>query len=625
MNKIWINAIRSYSAIPLAIAGFLLSALIISRGYWAIVGPALGLTAGATLASGWILFIKGQNTSIPSRLDSDLLPYQIPIILSSCYIISVLVSLRYYTHHRPLVLYVIFGGYAGTIAYQIARGEPKRRIVPQIMIFAFFAYWSSQLIFPAGMYNPDTFGGYIPTITNSLQAGFIPVSRYFGHLVYATEFTLLTNLSAQTGYYLVSTLLLTCVIPLISILDRVLPAISSQTLLYAALIFSSSSWMLRRGMHPNKLNFFYGIILLLGIVAIQLYRAKSIEYPRRWALLGFVTMPAIIFGHRYSAGAAMVFLISIGAFRIISKIFGYSNYLTHSIGSAVLFIIIYVLGVGGNPLHKDSLLSRLSGIVMSFFAKSGAGGGGGRYSEIALEVLAVSTFAQTLLFALATLGGAWMIRQSDWEYDLVIFWMGALGAFILFALLQNSADTQPQRFYALLVLFGLNICTGVVLSMISRYHQVRNRLGSIPPGRIAVVILVITFSVASLASPVADETTSPVADEVPHSLKFHTHQQIAGEEWIKEYNSDILVTLGSGSNVPIQTSGGSAGQLNLSTVDSGSMYAYSELANRTGRVTSGGLGLGGRNRLFVRPPSNLCDSMIYTNGEKSVFRRETIC
>jgi hypothetical protein len=591
-----------------------------SKGYLAILGPALGLTIGSTLASGWILLKKDTALTVEC---SDPLPYQVSIIFMSVYTVSVLASLRYYTRHRPLVLYVIFGGYAGIIAYQIARGEPHRRVIPQIMTFAFFSYWSSQLLFPAGMFNPDTAFSYIPEVTSSTQMGFVPFSRYFGHLIHATEFTLITNLSVQTGYFLISTLLLTFVIPLIATLDRVLPAISSQTSLFAAMIFSSSSWMLRRGMHPNKLNFFYIIIILLGIAVIQLYRAESIEDKRRWALLGFITMPTILFGHRYSAGAAMVFVVSIGLFLIGSKTVIGNKYNTGYVKGVFLFIAVYIIAVIGTPLHQQALLWRLSRIIMSFFINigGGGGGGGGRYSELTLEVLAVSTSAQALLFALATLGGAWMIRQSDWEYDLVIFSMGALGVFILFALLQNSRDTQPQRFYALLVMFGLNLCAGVFFTLLSKYSKGRDQLNRINIGRTAVVILMMTLAITSLASPVTDETMSPVADDVPHNLKFHTQQQTTGERWIENYNSNVLRTVGLGSKVPIQSSGGKVGSLNLSAVEHRGLYAYSDLANRTSRVTSGGGNLGGRNRVFVQPPSNHCDSLVYSNGEKYVFQR----
>lgn len=77
------------------------------------------------------------------------------------------VLFRVSLHHRPPLMYVLFGGYAGFIAYQIARSGGPAQVIPQIVVLAFFTYWSSQWLFPTGMCAPDIKLRYLPTIHES--------------------------------------------------------------------------------------------------------------------------------------------------------------------------------------------------------------------------------------------------------------------------------------------------------------------------------------------------------------------------------------------------------------------------------------------------------------------------
>ncbi|MFB6185666.1 MAG: hypothetical protein ABEI86_02215, partial [Halobacteriaceae archaeon] len=118
----------------------------------------------------------------------------------------------------------------------------------------------------------------------------------------------------------------------------------------------------------------------------------------------------------------------------------------------------YILGVMGNPFHQGPLLGRLSSTILSVIetSPSSSSGGPGRYSALQLDVLVLSTASQILLFALVILGFCWCIREKEWEYDFTTVWVGFISLFLIFSVVQNSTDTSPQRFYSLLVLFGLH-------------------------------------------------------------------------------------------------------------------------------------------------------------------------
>jgi hypothetical protein len=474
------------------------------------------------------------------------------------------------------------------------------------------------------MYNPDTYYGYIPNIHEIYATGSIPGSQtiYAGHLAMAAEFSMVTGLPPQVAYFFVSTLLLVCTIPIIAIINRVMPAVSNKIVLYGALVFSISSWMLRRGMHPNKLNFFYPLILLLCLVVLQLYRSETRVVNYRWTILGILIIPSIVFGHQFSAGATMVFLLVIAVFALFTRLLPDQVYGIRSQGVVFPFVLMYILSVIGNPVHQGALLRRFSNILLSVVQSESTSGGPGSYSELMLNVLIASTAAQTLLFTLSILGAIWLFQQAKWEYDFIICWLGALSILLVVSLVQNSADTQPQRFYAFLILFGFNICTGTILTLIDHQGIFQSRQISFSAGRGVVFILIFTLAVASLASPIADNATSPVADDVPHFRKFDTNQRIAGDQWTQQYTIDSKQIVGPTSDVPIEQTGPNTGVVNFSTRDDRIIYAYSQLANRTGILTNVGLSLGGRTYVFVRSPEKPTDNQIYVNGETTVFLRQ---
>jgi len=623
-----VSLLRNYSEVLLLAIGLSLSYLFISIQFWSVVGPIFGVVIGALIAVvGSIYAYFRSSTGTDRNSMYDPLDIRIPIVLTSVYVVGMIVLLRSANYYRPPLLYVLFGGYTAVVGYQIARGESRRRIVPQMLLLAFFIYWSSQFIFPAGMYDLDTVSRYIPSISSTLVTTELPPedARYGGHLAYVTMFTLLSGLPVQQSYFLLATLVLVGTILCIGILDDVFPQINRSVALYAALVFCTTSWMLGRGMRPNKLNFFYPLILLLVLSAFNLYQADRRRLVDRnaWFVIGVIVGPAIVFGHRFSAGAALVFLLCVGIYVVLSRTALAQEYKWVPYGSVLPFIGIYALQVIGNPFHQGPLLNRLSGLIAAIFPSdetAQTAGGPGQYSsQIPLETLLLSTTAQTILFALAVLGAIWMFKRSEWEYDFLMFWMGVVSLLLIVSLVHNTADTAPQRFYALLALFGFNICAAIVLYRLSNATVLDTGHISVDFGNMSVAVLIGIFAVTSLASPVADTVTSPAGDDIPHFRQFDTTQQIQSERWAGEHSQTAIEITRPDTEVPIRRTASTTGEVDLSQVPSDTVVLYSSLSQRTGILASGGLTIGGREFVFVSSPQQTADNQVYTNGESEAF------
>lgn len=610
--------VRHYASIPVAILCLTALYLFISIGYRSILGPILGATLGA-LAAVFILHIINPRHTDVTTTPPD---YRIAGIITCLYVFAIFTMYHFTLYERPIAHYLAFGGFAGYIAYEIATGARKVRVVPQLLILTFFTYWSTQLAFPAGMYQLDTRGVYLPAIQNALNNGTINgLAAYLGHLVYVTENIVITGLSPRVGYFILSTLILTGTLLIVSIFDRIFPMISSQVALYGALFFGCMGWTLGRGLHPGKLSFFYALTLLLGFVVVIQYAPQSQQQRRLWTIIGVIVGPALIFGHRFSAGAALVFLITIAGFAVFTSVIPSSNSTPLYRGSAIIFVSAYGLAILGSPLHQGPITERFVGLVSSIFfpqASSSSGSGGpGRYSELPIELLVTSTAGQAILFGLGILGAAIAIRRADWEYDLSIFWMGVLALFLLISLVFNATATQPQRFYSLLGLFGLNVFGGVAL-----VYLVQSDISLFTPRTVGIVIF--AFAALSLASPVAGIHLSIVSDDVPHNRYYNTNQLTAGNSWINQYSENgeaILRTMPPETELPYKSESGASAVVNISQIQPGKRYVYTQSAADTGIRHTGGLGLGDRSFVFLRldPPPE--DSVVYSNGETTVYIR----
>jgi len=610
-----INSLRKHAAIIVSLFCVLALYIFISVGFRSVLGPVLGGTIGGITAI-IVLYTHGsiiQDTEARTRTPPD---YRVPVIVTCLYASSIVIMYRFVSYDRPLVHYLVFGAFAGYIAYEIATGVRRTRVVPQILILSFFTYWSSQFAFPAGAYSPDVHGRALPAIREGLAQAQISAdySTYMGYFVYVAETSRLVDLSPEMTYYILATVVLVGSLLVLSVLDIALPRIPREVALYATLLFGCMSWTLGRGMWPNKLNFFYPLILLVGLVTLRLFASGDQLSRKRWLLIGTILSPALIFGHRFSAGAAMVFLGTIGIFIVLYYTLLEDEYAPQPRGLTLGFVGAYILAIVGNPLHSQPLLGRFTSLLLSILspATASASGGPGRYSDFALEFLIANTAGQAMLFGLAIFGAALVIRRTAWEYDLVILWMGVLSVLLIGSLVVNARDFQPQRFYALLGLFGLNICAGATLLAANRITP--RKIG--PP---ILAIAVCFFAIASLASPIAGMALSPFNDEIPHIPKYETEQGIEGTEWVDSFTENPLSVVPPTSDIPTNRISPARVELVLNEVEPGQLYIYSNISAQSGIVVDDGRSIGGRNFAFVEPPNSVRDSTIYANGQTTAY------
>lgn len=616
--------IRNASPFIALIFGTGLLYVFVQREFWSIVGPIAGFTTGSIIMVGRHMTRSSYELETSRSAEYSQLPFQVPIIVTCLFIILMIWIFRFALHQRPVSQYLLFGGFAGFVGYQIVSGGSHRRVVPQMLVLGFSTYWSTQFLFPAGMYATDT-GGYISEIREIISSGGTGVSNYTGHLIHTAEFTLLTGLSVSTSYFVLATLLLTGTILMLSIIDRIFPSFSKKVALFSALVFSISSWTLGRGFHPNKLNYFYPLIITFVIVTLHLYNSRniSIKHIQRQIIIGVFIIPAVVFGHRFSAGAVLMLLLTIGLFTTLGRLILTKEYDVVSQGRVVSFVIIYLLAVIGNPLHQGPLVGRLSSLVTSVVVPDQTGGGAaagpGRFSQLQLDVLVASTTAQFLVFALAVIGSIWMFQKKKWEYDLVLFWIVSLGIFLGVALLQNSVDTAPQRFYGMLLLFGFNIAIAVMLDVTSSQKLKLHGDTSVNWSRLVVTGLVVLLAITSLASPIAERATSPVSDDIPDIRQFDTEQITKSNQWSDQYDVNEARVVAPVSDIRIDRIGQTRGVVNRTAIESERVILYSEWSQDRGVAYSGGQGIGGRAYLFVPSPEQKSDTRIYTSGETYAF------
>jgi len=607
-----VNFLREVIEYPVIIVGSLLLYSLLQIGFLSIALPVAGIIAGAVIS---LVAKRFETTSNYNSEKINELDYRIPVITACLYVSSIIILYRFHTYELPTIHYVIFGAYVGFIGFEISQGQSRARVLPQILVLCFFTYWSNQFIFPAGAFQPDTMAEYVPIINRTISESapsFEVIYQSLGalNLSFVTIFKLISETSTFTAYALLATLVLTGTILVISLLSRGLPSFSNHIVLYAALIFGISSWMLGRGMRPNKLNFFYPLILLLGISLMLLFDTDERPGDNRWAAPAILAGIVLIFGHRYSAGAGLFLLFTIFLFIILrNHLLGEQYSKLNSVKGAGI-IGAYILGVLGNPLHQGPLLGRLSDTILSVVAASSASasGGPGRYSALRLEVLALSTASQILLFGLVILGFCWGVRKSEWEYDFTTVWVAFISLFLVFAVVQNSTETAPQRFYSLLVLFGFNVFAATAFR--ARFNQIGRDI------RVPIVIfLLVSLAVFSLASPIATPTSGPLGDEIPHRAKYTTYHSEAGSEWAQKHS------LNSSGTLPITQTGPKTGQVDTNRMESGMFYQYSErVLSGSGKISKDGLSLGGRVWVFVTPPTRISESVVYTNGDVYVIQ-----
>lgn len=615
-----LSAFRSYSAHILLVVSIGVLGIVYLLGLRPFIGIAVGVFAGSLLA-------------VILKLDFDITNYRsnppdwrIGWSIVALYVTATIVIYRPVLRTRPVAQYLLFGVVAGSLAYQIYRGQNSRHIVPQLLIFAFITYWSSQFAFPVGIQGPDTFA-FVPASQRIAQLGHLPPQIIYRstplHLLYVAESTIVTNGSVQLNYYLGSIASLLIAVMLVATLSEIVPGLNRRTALFASLVFATSGFTLQRGMYPTKLNFFKPLILI-GIYAAYL-SAQSRVQSRRFLLLLLVSSLALVFGHTYSMGITMVI---VGALFVFSFVIRLTRGLDYSdrvpSGSMVPVAMILVLILFGYALTgKTGIIGRLQGILFSVIAPltqsavdTAGGSSGGRYAELSLSILLFSTLGQALLFGLGVLGGLVMIRRREWGYDSILFWIVGGVSLIGFSLLFNAVDIPTPRIYTLLVMFGLNI--SLVVGVYSLAKIPRQEFQAIVAG-----LLMAIFAISALASPVAGVTMSPVGDEIPHFRNYKTNQDAEAQIWGSSYLPESAYRMQRATTTSPLLPGidTRTANLKIDSIKDGRTYEYTELAKDTGLILStSSTGLGGRRFVFVSlPNSTQTDNVIYQNGESQVY------
>jgi hypothetical protein len=470
------------------------------------------------------------------------------------------------------------------------------------------------------MYSPDTNNTYLPLINRAIEIGWFSEGfAYLGHMVYVSEFILIGDIKSNNAYYLLATIVLALTTVIISSIHKFLQSISESIAQYSALIFASTSWILDRGLHPGKLNYFYILIILTAMIALRLKREKHTQ--QRWVICGLLIMPAMIYGHRFSAGALTIILSGIGLLLLISLRVSPYEYIDENRMVILLFIVIYIISVVGHPLHQGPLLGRLSGLISPFFESQSGGGstaGPGRYSAISIQMLITSTVSQAILFCLAMIGILYSLPKRKWDLDVLTTITSLVISLILYGLVVNTKDLQPQRFYGILVVFGFNIFAGIALEYMEKIKFGIRSLNI--PSSIIIGALVFTFVVFSTASPVAGMHLSIFGDDIPHYREYETKQLENTVSWTQSrIPNEPKQAVGPGTDFSIEQTSPIYGKLNFSRTSQNRPYMYSEVANNTGLITGGGKNIGGQDIVFVPPPQRKSDNLIYNSGSSTVY------
>lgn len=620
----FVGIFRKYSAHIV----FIFSIGILSATFLLNLRPFIGVSIGIFLGSACSVLLKtdfdfAQYTASP-------IDWRIGWMLTALYVTATIIAFRPVSRTRPIAQYLLFGLMAGALAFQIHRGQDRRHVLPQVLVFAFITYWSTQFAFPAGINGPDT-KAFIPAAREIALSSRVPEEVVYGntpnHMIYVAETSLITGEPIQLSYYLGSVITLVVTIAFVAGLSRVIPGFDDRTILFAALVFSITSFTLQRGFFPTKLNFFKPLIL---ISIYGVYRSSvSQSVGQRFVPVTLIAVTALMFGHTYSMGIATIVVGSISGFSAFVNNVSELDYRERvPSGSTVRIALVFVLVLLGYSLIGNSgIIGRLQGILLSIIAPlsdaASSGSSGGRYASLPLGTLLTSTFSQTILFILGVVGSISLVQSRNWGSDSLLAWMVTGFALIGFSLIFNAVDIPTPRIYTLLVMFGLNIA--VVLGI---YVFVRAAPSGVKPVFAATIIAI--FAIFSLVSPVAGMTLSPIGDDIPHFRHFSTHQEVESQEWKQDFlhldgypntqvQPEVPLKIDDQHSVPEQRDRHLV--IDRSKIEPGTIYLYNDLAAQIGTVSeTKSTGLGGRIFSFVElPSSSELDNQIYENGEQRAF------
>lgn len=609
-----LGTVREGFGPAILLGGLAVLVLVVSLGFWAFLGPVIGVVLGG-LAS---LFIREYDF----RNTAHAFDWRIGVAVTAFYVIGVIVSYRFASGPRPPVHYAIHGAMVAFITVEILRGQRRRLVVPEMLVLLFFAFWSSQFAFPAGMYAPDTFS-FMREVRTILEVGSLAqVSLYGhtpGHMVYVAAFARVTGLSVDLAYRLSATLAVTGTVLVLSYSDLAIPSLSRTTALLSTLVFATMSYTLAKGGHPTKLNYFYPLVAMIVLIVIKIETSDQ-QLDRYVAILG-VVMTYLVFGHTYSSGAA---LMAAGAVWVYFRGVPFADNLDYAEPlrgrRSIVFIALCIAFLAYSIFVTGEMSARIGSIVTSLtdlFGSSSGGSGGGRYSNLPLGTLFAATSAQLVMFVVSMLGLSMLVRRRKIGFDAVTFWVVSGFSVLAFSIFGNATDIPPQRIYSLLALFGLNIAAAV--GILALRSKSRNDWP-------AVVVLAI-LAILSLSSPVAGVGLSPYSDDIPAFRDYRTVGNNEVTNWIEAYaaTDTTRTTTNQVANVPTEPLEPSRVStfIDRSAIATQTLYVYSQVARESGLLVDGsGATLGSRRYAFVHPPDDTeIDDTVYDSGKATVYRR----
>lgn len=597
--------LRDWSWFGALFVGLVAVYAIVSRGWWAFTGPALGIVVGAGIVG-----LLGDHDRAPTPRNCKLLSDpKIGLSLALFYAVAVIVSYYHVEFSRPLVHYALIGIVTASVSIQILNGVDRTIILIQVLIIGFATYWSSQIAYPAGAFNVDT-KEFLTMISTVVSVSGVSPEMYYSrtpvHQVYVAVSVLIWGTKIQFSYIFLATLLLTLSVIPVALLDRVVSPLSKREALFSAFIYMTASFTIGRGLAPHKSNFFRFSILLIVFLYFRLKRSGPAP---RLFLSGLLIIISLIAGHSYSAGILAIILISLelgnGLYsrRIYTKDYDGRQQLI------VLTLLIMFISYSMYVFSGGGIVRRVAAVVQSVFGITGGGTTGGRYSNFDLTILFFSTVSQFILYSCGVAGILLMFQENEIDFDNVVIWVLIAAGMMLFSLLINAFQIPVQRIHGILAAFGLNI--GAAISIIAIDKKIPEGISSY-----VVPMLMIIFVVFSLASPVAMVSLSPVADDIPQFRQFETEQSRSGSTWESQYlNEDALSMEVPRSEVPIVPIGQKYAVVDRDAIPTGKIYVYNDLAAKRGIILENRPTIGGRTYRFTNNSKSVSrDSQVYSNG-----------
>ena len=616
MHNIGITTRRAVLAVG-AVCSALVFIFVILNAWLAFVGPIGGVFIGALIGIGVTLSTRSRESM---NADSGI-GHKLTFIVINLYVVLI-----YYAHHsavrsRPLIVYVAFGVIGVILSKQIMSDCRFDLVLLQIAIVAVATYYTSQIAYPAGAFNVDT-KRLIPMIREVIASGGVDPSMFYSvtplHQILIAILSQLTEAGVQEAYIFTSVVAMGFSVAIISTIRSAIPSLSSQEVLFAVLLYATTSFTLRRGLFPFKGNFFRPLILIAAIYSLKMV---GDEVDARYFPVIGVCFLALVSGHQYSSGIATIIVMTFATYSVWYWYWPASDTKTAVRRLAVISILFFIILISYSIYATESpgIIKRIAGFLAALMEIGRAQGStGGRFSKINFFVLLVSTVGQFLLYTLATLGIVVAVQRVRPQLDSLITWIGVAFGMLALSAFVNAFVIPTPRVHGLLAMLGLNITGGIGLVSLS---EIRGKVGLT-----TTHIVVALFLMFSLASPVAGASLSVVDDQIPQYRNFQTLPEEEFDAWATTYVQEDLVSMEvPTSEVPVDIVDNGHPPIaltNTSKIPSGTIYQHNEIGAERGVRISNQPVLGGRSYAFLSfSPRSASDSKIYTNSEQRLYKK----